>query len=872
MCAFCAAESGAVSVKIRVGRSFWTSIWGLSLLSLVAAAILTGVGFFTYYWIHFGHMIDARLSGQVYQTSARIYAAPEPIAEGETLSPAEMIARLERSSYARADTAGATGWYTAQGNTVEVHPSQDSYFQGQNALRVIFSGGKIQKIEQLPSGQEAANAQIEPELLTNLFDSTREKRRVVQFADIPKVLLDAVLSAEDKRFFEHPGFDPVRILGAAWADLRHDAREQGASTITMQVARSFFFTTDRTWRRKLSETMVSLELEHRFSKQQIFELYANEIYLGNRGSFAIHGFAEGSYAYFNKDMQNLTLGEAAFLAAIIRAPNRYSTTDLRPERAAAARDGVLTEMVENGAATPADAAAARKIPLHIAGAVLEGSAAPYFVDMVKDHLLNQFSEADLLSQDFRVYTTIDPDLQRAASEAVEIGMKNVDDQLARKYAKWHKAGDDARPQVALVAIDPRTGEIKALVGGRDYGESQLNHALSRRQPGSAFKPFVYAAAFDNAVDNTEPILTTATTVDDSPTTFEFDGKDYTPNNYGEAFHGTVTLRDALTFSLNVATVKVAEMVGYGRVADFARQLGLANNIEPTPAMALGAYEMTPLEVAGGYTVFADHGMRAEPMFISSVRSASSEVLESTAPRTRQALDPRVAFLVTSVLEDVINRGTGYPVRARGFTAPAAGKTGTSRDGWFAGYTSGLECIVWIGFDDNRDLGLTGGNSAAPIWAEFMKRAVTFPAYSDTETFDPPDGISTVTIDTNTLELANASCPDTRQEVYITGTEPTQYCNGVAAAAPSDSWLSRAFGGSEQPKPPAGAATSSGDTSGGQSAGTSPAPADQPASDASKKKGLMQRIFGIFGPEKKPDAGSNTQGSGQSQPGANPPPN
>jgi penicillin-binding protein 1B len=320
--------------------------------------------------------------------------------------------------------------------------------------------------------------------------------------------------------------------------------------------------------------------------------------------------------------------------------------------------------------------------------------------------------------------------------------------------------------------------------------------------------------------------------------------------------------------MNVATVKVAEMVGYGRVAQFARQLGLAQNIEPTPAMALGAYEMTPLEVAGGYTAFADHGVRAEPLFIRSVRSSTSEVLENNQPRTRQVLDPRVAFLVTSVLEDVINRGTGYTVRARGFTPPAAGKTGTSRDGWFAGYTSNLECIVWVGFDDNRDLTLSGTNSAAPIWEEFMKRAVTLPAYSDTQTFNPPDGITTVTIDDNTLELATAACPNTRQEVYITGTEPTEFCDKSMAATPSDSWLSRAFGGSQQPKPPAGASSSS---AAGQSPGAAPAPGDQAASDASKKKGILQRIFGIFGPDKGSGTQPSKQGSDPSQPGANPPP-
>ena len=309
-------------------------------------------------------------------------------------------------------------------------------------------------------------------------------------------------------------------------------------------------------------------------------------------------------------------------------------------------------------------------------------------------------------------------------------MQNVDKLLAKRYALWKKQGQPAPPvQVAMVVIDPRTGEIRALIGGRDYGESQLNHALAHRQPGSVFKPFVYAAAFDNAVQGLQPVVTPVTTVDDIPTTFDFDGKEYTPDNYGQEFYGTVTVRDALIHSLNVATVKVAEMIGYQRVVDVARQMGLGNNIKATPAVALGAYEMTPVDVAAGYTAFAANGMRAEPLFIRSVVTAEGKLVESHAPQSRPVLDPRVAFLTTSLMEDVINHGTGYPVRALGFNAPAAGKTGTSRDGWFAGYTSNLLCVVWVGFDDNRNLGLTGGNTAAPIWGEFMKRAVAQPAVS-----------------------------------------------------------------------------------------------------------------------------------------------
>jgi penicillin-binding protein 1B len=704
----------------------------------------------------------------------------------------------------------------------------------------------------MDTGGALDSAEVEPELLTSLFDSTREKRRAISYNDIPRILRDAVLSVEDRRFFEHPGFDPVRILGAAWADLRHGARVQGGSTISMQVARSFFFNSDRTIRRKIAETVVALELEHRFTKQQIFELYANEIYLGNRGSFAIHGFGEASLAYFNKDLREVSLPEAAFLAGIIHAPNRYSASERRPERAVEARDRALLAMTENKAITPEQAQGAKKNPLQIVGSGLEGSTAPYFVDMVKDHLLDRFSEADLLSQSFRVYTTLDPELQRAASQAVDIGAKNIDTQLARRYAKWRKEGQPApQAQIAMVVLDPHTGEIKALIGGRDYGESQLNHILSRRQPGSAFKPFVYAAAFEGAVDGVQPIITPATTVMDEPTTFDFDGKEYTPNNYGEKFHGQVTVREALTYSLNVATVKVAELVGYTRITDMAHQFGLDPSIQPTPSVALGAYEMTPLEVATGYTILANQGVRTEPMFIRNVVNAQGESLEENAIRSRRALDPRVAYLVTSMMEDVINHGTGATVRARGFDAPAAGKTGTSRDGWFAGYTSNLLAIVWVGFDDNRDLGLSGANAPAPVWAEFMKRAIALPAYRDVKPFEMPEGVTKVTIDPESLALATPECPTTREEVYIHGTEPTEFCplhgGHMANDTAPGSWLSHVFGGDKSkngdaaPPPPNSHPSSS-----------QPATADNQPPEDENKKGVLKRIFGIFGGKKDAD--------------------
>jgi penicillin-binding protein 1B len=618
----------------------------------------------------------------------------------------------------------------------------------------------------------------------------------------------AVLSAEDNRFFEHPGVDPVRVLGAAWINLRRGAKAQGASTITMQAARSFFFSSQRTWRRKLEETFMALELERRFTKQQIFELYANQIYLGNRGSFAIHGFGEAARAYFGKDVHHLSLGEAAFLAGIIRSPNRYSASNCTPERAAQVRDRILALMVERRAISPEAARLAAQVPLRLVENVPESTAAPYFVDMVKEELLNRFSESDLLSKRYRIYTTIDSTLDRAAAESIEVGMKNVDALLARREERWRERGQPVpEAEVALVALDPRTGAIKALVGGRNYGQSQLNRTLAWRQPGSVFKPFVYAAAFSNAVDGLAPIVTPTTTVVDEPTTFLFEGKRYSPNNYQGEFHGTVTLRQALVESMNAATVKLAQQVGYERVAQMARQLGLGPNIQPTPLAAMGVYEMTPLDVAVAYTIFANGGARAERLLIDRVVGAEGNVLEQDRPRVHQVLDPRVAYLVTNLLEDVVSRRAAGDVRYQGLPAQAAGKTGTSADGWFAGFTPDLLCVVWIGFDDNRDLGLSGAAAAMPIWTEFMKRVLPLTRYRATGVFSPPEGIKVVTIDPRTLQLATPSCPTTRQEVFVAGTEPTQFCgqhtNRMMVQVPVASWLSRLFDHVEQEGVPMG---------------------------------------------------------------------
>src|SRR2546427_8210062 len=395
------------------------------------------------------------------------------------------------------------------------------------------------------------------------------------------------------------------------------------------------------------------------------------------------------------------MAEAALIAGLIQAPS-YLSPYRHPERALERRNLVLDSMVETHAITKADAEKAKATPLRLAPPNVEASDAPYFIDLVRETLISKLDERQMNDQSYRIYTTLDPELQRAAAQAVEAGMKLVDDQVKKLRTKRIKIGknkyetkvqEGPEAQVALVAMDPHTGEVLALVGGRNYGFSQLNHVLAKRPTGSIFKPFVYAAAVNTGLDGSNPVLTPASMVEDQPSTFAYGDQIYEPRNYKEEYHGEVTMRYALAMSLNNATVKLAEQVGYEKVADLAKTAGITS-VKATPAMALGAYDATPLEMAGAYTAFANQGVRTSPILITSVRNSKGDILQDYVPDKRPIMDSRIAYVMTDMMEGVVNFGLGYSaVRGRGFQAPAAGKTGSSHDGWFAGYTSNILCIV-----------------------------------------------------------------------------------------------------------------------------------------------------------------------------------
>ncbi len=814
---------------------------------LIVATVTLGV--FAWYYVKYQKIVDRRMSGRIFSNAAKIYAAPREVRLGQSITNQEIAAQLRRAGYT--DTGDSRiGAYRLLNGGIEITPGPESYHNREGAV-IRITSGKVDRIATLEDKTQDLSAyELEPQLVTALFEGEqRAKRRLISYNDIPKVMVDAVLAIEDRRFFEHTGVNYYRLAEAALIDLRSGGKQQGGSTITMQIARGFFLTPEKKLKRKLTEMLIAVQLEQRFSKQQIFELYANSVYMGQRGSFTINGFGEAAQAYFGKDIKSLNLPEAALLAGMIQRPN-YLNPYKNPERALERRNLVLDSMVETGAIKRDEAERAKAMPLKLAPPNVDATDAPYFVDLVKDTLSQRYNERDLNENAFRIYSTLDPDLQRAAAEAVQVDMKLVDEQITKLRTKRTKVGTGKAAktetkvlpgpvaQVALVAMDPHTGEVLALVGGRNYGISQLNHAVAKRPTGSIFKPFVYAAAINTALTNPEAAITPASLVDDSPTTFAFGDQIYEPRNYKEEYHGPVSARYALALSLNNATVKVAEQVGYDNVAELAKAAGITS-VKATPAMALGAYDASPLEMAGAYTVFANEGTRISPLLVKSLRDAQGNVIEDFTPDKKDVLDPRVAAVMTNMMEGVINFGTAYPVRARGFTAPAAGKTGTSHDGWFAGYTSNLLCIVWIGFDDYSDLRLSGAVTAAPIWAEFMKRAVEMPQYRDARPFPQPPGVVEVTLDKVTNRLATSTCPDDYTAEFIAGTEPHDTCD----QSDHQGIFSRIFGMGAKPASPVSNAPQQPATQAQQQ------PVTQPPE---KKKGFFGKIFGVFkgGDEKK----------------------
>jgi penicillin-binding protein 1B len=765
----------------------WKALLRLTVL-LLAVGLISFGGFCVYSYRSCARLVDARLAHGYLISRGGIYAAPRILRRGQKLTPDGLAAALRRAGYIEGEDATEiwNGSFTSAGDSIEIRQqpspatvpgrsSAGSRLAGPpTVVQVRFDSDD--RIADLTSDEISIDSfALAPESLTNDALTKGGVRRQLTFRDIPPVLIQAITSIEDRRFFDHHGLD---IFGVARALIRNAGDErvgQGGSTITQQLVKNTYLTPERTLRRKYAEAMLAFTLERRLSKEDIFALYCNEIYLGQRKAFAVRGVEQAAHVYFGKRLSDLTLAEAATIAGMIQSPSRYSPIQ-HHEDTRARRNTVLGTMVRDGFIKLEEAAATASEPLTIAEFdPARESVAPHFIDYV-----NRASEAgasataDSITESFDgkmeneigdttyasqrqvagtpIITTLDLDLQQSAAQAINHEL----DRLDRIYAPR-----GLTPQAALVVLDPKTGNVLAMVGGRDYEQSQLNRATdAKRQPGSVFKPFVYAAALESGMSPLQIFR-------DAPQEFTYAGKmKYRPSNYGGAFSmQDVTMRTGLIKSLNVVTVDVAMQTGLARVANTAAAFGLPRP-KPYPALSLGTTEVTPLQIAAAYATFANGGQRIQP-HVLDCPDIDNEI--------RQVIQPQTAFIITDMLEGVIQEGTARATRGSIKNTAIAGKTGTSRDGWFVGYTPNLVCAVWIGFDDNKQLGLTGAEAALPVWTEFMKAAVDLRPELGGRKFAQPDGVTIVDIDPETEELATGKCPTRERVALLTTQAPTAEC-------------------------------------------------------------------------------------------------
>ncbi|HEV2861657.1 MAG TPA: PBP1A family penicillin-binding protein [Pyrinomonadaceae bacterium] len=724
--------------------------------AVLIVSTLATTAAFAYLYTHYSKVVDERLASGYLTSRAGLYAAPRVLRPGQRLTKERLSGVLRRAGYVDGEAGKVwSGSFSADERGVEILPGKASPVaaaQGFRAVRVEFNRkGQIDALR--ADGAELDYYALDPEALTDDASVKTGDRKTLSYEDLPPQLVNAILSIEDRRFFEH---GPLDLWGIARAALSWGAEEQdfkqGGSTITQQLVKNTYLGPERTLRRKFHEAALASVIERRISKRDILALYCNEIYLGQRGSIAVRGVGQAARVFFGKELKDLTLAESATIAGMIQSPGRYAP-DRHADAAQVRRNTVLAAMLRDKRITQEEARAASIEPVRVAAAEQTDATAPYFIDYAERAVESRLGQTEADAQNLRVYTTIDLELQQLAEEAVGRQLERL--------GKVFKNGK--RPQAALVALDPQTGHVLAMVGGSSYAESQLNRATdARRQPGSVFKPVVFAAAMEGGVSP----LTTAM---DAPQDFTYGHRaHYRPANYGGGYSmREVTLRTALVRSLNVVTVDAAMRAGLTRVSTLAGRLGLPKP-EPYPSLALGTTEATPLEVATAYAAFANGGRVVRPTPVVAVdggrRPAPFD--EGLAEEAEQVLKPSTAYMLTDALAAVIDRGTARAARGAFKGLAVAGKTGTARDGWFAGYTPNMVCVVWVGFDDGEELGLTGADSALPVWTEFVRRAVELRPELGGEHFDRPDSVTAVEIDPETGALATAACPQ-RERVAVT---------------------------------------------------------------------------------------------------------
>jgi penicillin-binding protein 1B len=699
----------------------------------------------------------------------RLYSGPFLLKPDLSLVHSHLLERLQRLGYRRVTVpVQSPGDYqlTDEALTVYLHPQPEGHV-GATMVRLTLDQGRVTDVLSPLDGTALFPIFLEPELLSGVRGESRQVREWVPLAQIPLLIIETVLTIEDRRFYSHFGIDPVAVGRALWTNLTKGGVVQGGSTITQQLAKNLFYSPQRTMGRKFKEALAALVLEVKYTKQNILESYLNEIYLGQAGFVSIYGVREAAHRYFGKTLQELTVEEVAMIAGLIKGPNSYAPAK-HPELAKQRRDVVLRRLRETGLLTEEAWKRAVNEPVRATPSEDVLTDAPYFVDAV----LRQVEEAGVvpLSEGLRIDSTLDPMIQQAATESLEKGLAK----LEATYSHLNSSLESV--QGAVVVLDPKTGSVLALVGGRDYRRSQFNRAVqARRQPGSLFKPFVYLAALEAAREAQAGHLTAASLLADEPLTFESETGPWSPQNYDKQFHGPVTLRNALEQSLNVPAVRAAKAVGTKPIVQLLHRLGVTSAIgDDLSSVALGSSSVSLMEITAAYGAVANGGIAVQPTAVRSTRDRQGDIVWNAVPDRQQATSPQGAYVLTSLLEGVIQRGTASKAKVIGLQGAVAGKTGTTdgyRDAWFVGYTSDVVIGVWVGFDDERPLRLTGSQAALPIWMDLARRVIP----PNAPAFVMPPGVVTRDIDPKTGQLATFQCPEQISEVFIEGTEPSVYC-------------------------------------------------------------------------------------------------
>ncbi|NIP47416.1 MAG: penicillin-binding protein 1B [Gammaproteobacteria bacterium] len=744
-----AASRSRKTRRRRHGRS----VGGVLGRVMVIALILTGA-YVAWLDLH----VRSQFEGRRFSVPARLYARPLELYAGMRLTPAALEETLRAAGYqARADS-GRRATYARRGETFDVHTRPFPFWDARQPalrVRVRFGAGQVSGVQ--VDGRERPLVRLDPALIGRIYPGHHEDRLLVRLDEVPSGLVAALLSVEDRDFEHHYGISPRAIARALFANLRAGALVQGGSTITQQLAKEYFLNGQRTWGRKLNDAVIALILEARYDKAEILEAYLNEVYLGQDGERAIHGFGLAAHFYFGRDLDALRLPELALLVALVRGPSYYNPRR-HPRRALARRNLVLEQMRALGIISAARLERARAAPLGVIAATRARFRYPAFIDLVRRQLRRDYRDEDLRGDGLRIFTTLDVHTQRMAERALE-----------RRIARLEHAGGrrSGALQGAVIVTSPQSGEVLAVVGGRDEQRAGFNRAIDAVRPvGSLIKPAVYLAALEQPRRYTlasplldEPVAVRAST-----------GSVWRPKNYDDTAHGRTSLYEALVKSYNLATVRLGMEVGLDEVTESLRRLGIERPLQPFPSLLLGAAELSPVEVTQMYQTLAGGGFRVPVRAIREVTSARGEPLSRYPLSVRQAFEPAPVFVLVEAMRGVMSEGTGRSSRARlGAGVAAAGKTGTTdglRDSWFAGFTEDRLAVVWLGHDDNTPAGLSGADGALQVWIDMMKslkpRSLAARAPSDVEW---------AWTDLRQGRTTRSECPGSVRFPYVRGSQP-----------------------------------------------------------------------------------------------------